>query len=1021
MRTVRSTDPAAVALPETAIPEQPRQVLRRGVTGEEFEFCGWSIRAGDLPLVDRHGRQCVRVAGSGEGPPVRVSIELAGRVVATGALDAPRLHVPEVRSAVDAALVLEAASGETLRWPLRIEPQRKWRVFVVHHSHLDIGYTDLQGTVLRHHLAYLDHALELAAATDDWPDDARFRWNVESLLPLRRWLAVRPEPACDELSERLRSGRFEVCALPYGVHGEALSVDELGWLLRPVDELRDARGYAIVSAMQTDVPGAPLGLPAALADAGIRYLAVAHNYAGRAAPYLTGGFELPRLFYWASPAGSRVLVWRTDSPHGVAYLEGNLLGLADSFELAGELLPEYLAALASRGLPYGQECVALGIPPELELESAPYPHDVLHLRVQGLLADNAPPSLVPAEVVRAWNERWAYPQLRLATNAEFFTEAEARLGDRLETFTGDWTDWWADGLGSGARANGFNRRAQAEVRTGQSLNVLADTLDDAAAGWSADAERAYEAIGMFDEHTWGAAHPDEDAIDGRRSGLLQWQSKASLAVAALDLAGSLVERGAARLAAQVPAASLLVVNPASFARSDVVRMFMPAHRVGEHAALRDEATGADVPLALEPGPPGRNRPQGVVLTFVARDVPALGFRRYMLTDGTNGPGPARTGATTLENEHYLVELDLDRGCVGRIVDRELGLELVDSGSPFGFGQYVYDRYAGSLSATLRVGGRPAPGAGPTLDGEAFLDSRTVARDATVTERVSTPIEERVTLSLTGAGTTRLELTLRLVRGVRRLELEYRLDKTAGLAKESVYFTFPFAIADPEVLFEVTGGVDRPGARLPGSPAHMQAVRHWAALGGDTVSVALGTLEAPLIEVGSVFMPYPPYAPTAGDVRGGTLVAWAMNNVWDTNFARSQAGETRFAFAVASAAGDARALGVQTGAALTRPLVGIVGSGGGFDSPVGSLCTVDHPAVEVTHLAASRRGHDLVAFVHSLAPDAVDVRVDFPALDVDRVSLGTFLEQNERDVTNRGGAHVRLRPGDYVSLAVDRRR
>src|SRR5690349_15799189 len=179
---------ATVELPETAIPEQPREILRQGATGEEFEFCGWSIRAGDLPLFDRQGRQCIRLAVRGDGPAVRVSIEDDGRVVATGTLEERRLFVAEVRSAVDAYLVLQAATGETLRRPLRIEPQRKWRVFVVHHSHLDIGYTDLQSTVLRHHLGYLDHAIELASATDDWPDDARFRWNVESLLPLQRWL-----------------------------------------------------------------------------------------------------------------------------------------------------------------------------------------------------------------------------------------------------------------------------------------------------------------------------------------------------------------------------------------------------------------------------------------------------------------------------------------------------------------------------------------------------------------------------------------------------------------------------------------------------------------------------------------------------------------------------------------------------------------------------------------------------------------------------------------------------------------
>jgi len=79
-------------------------------------------------------------------------------------------------------------------------------------------------------------------------------------------------------------------------------------------------------------------------------------------------------------------------------------------------------------------------------------------------------------IVRAWNEQWAYPQLRLATNREFFAEAEERYGSELATYHGDWTDWWADGIGSGARPLGFNRRAQTELGTAQTLHSLAGAL-----------------------------------------------------------------------------------------------------------------------------------------------------------------------------------------------------------------------------------------------------------------------------------------------------------------------------------------------------------------------------------------------------------------------------------------------------------------------------------------------------------------------------------------------------------------
>jgi hypothetical protein len=186
----------------------------------------------------------------------------------------------------------------------------------------------------------------------------------------------------------------------------------------------------------------------------------------------------------------------------------------------------------------------------------PYPYDVLHLRVQGAFSDNASPSIVPAGIVREWNEKWAYPQLRLATNSEFFTEAEERLAGSIETYSGDWTDWWVDGIGSGARHLGFNRRAQADVRTAQTLHTLADTLtDDGADPWN-EIDEAYESMALFDEHTWGAANPWMDGLERRESGALQWERKAGFARDAYEKSNALVMSGVHRLSGDVPVSVL---------------------------------------------------------------------------------------------------------------------------------------------------------------------------------------------------------------------------------------------------------------------------------------------------------------------------------------------------------------------------------------------------------------------------------------------------------------------------------
>ena len=448
-------------------------------------------------------------------------------------------------------------------------------------------------------------------------------------------------------------------------------------------------------------------------------------------------------------------------------------------------------------------------------------------------------------------------------------------------------------------------------------------------------------MSLFDEHTWGAAHPGGDALDAGavRSAAVAVEGGPGLSCARLLALTRRARRSQARVArsGRDGCDRFRARRQRVLVRARRRERLLPDHRFGNGSsfALRDEAAGVELPIALEPGRSGSNRPQGRVLSFVARDVPPLGFRRYALVAGNGGAQPVRGAESTLENEHYVVELDLDEGCVTRLFDRELALDLVDAGSPFGFGQYVYDRYTGSLSGTLRLpegGVRPAAGGTPSLDGRAFLESRALGGGATVLERATTQVEERITLRLVGEGATPLEVTFRLVHGVRRLDIEYRLGKTSSAPKEGVYFAFPFALEEPEVLFEMTGGVDRPQSRVPGSASHMQVVRHWAALGNAKASVALGTLEASLLEVGNIYLPYPPYRATLDETRAGTLVAWAINNVWDTNFVLSQAGEARFRFAVASAAGDSRQLGMRASAALVRPLLGIFGA----ERPVSGL-------------------------------------------------------------------------------------
>src|SRR5262249_8292267 len=142
--------------------------------------------------------------------------------------------------------------------------------------------------------------------------------------------------------------------------------------------------------------------------------------------------------------------------------------------------------------------------------------------------------------------------------------------------------------------------------------------------------RAIQAsLALFDEHTWGAADPWGDEMDGLSSGRRQWAWKAARAhdaheraEALLDDARFLVGTRVGRSRAAV--AGVAVINPSGWPRTGVVAAFVPDSVVPVEVPLevRDGRTGEV--LATEEAPPENeeHRAAGRVLRFEVADVPA---------------------------------------------------------------------------------------------------------------------------------------------------------------------------------------------------------------------------------------------------------------------------------------------------------------------------------------------------------------------------------------------------------------
>jgi hypothetical protein len=963
----------------------------------------------------------------------------AGSVVPTELIEGPagsaRVLVPAVTEPTKLTFELPRLGSSVIS--IRLLPVREWSIHLVHHSHLDIGYTDPQGTVLREHVAYLDSCLQLTRRTRDWPEPARFRWAVESLWSFEQWARARPAEQVEEFIERVRDGHIELTVLPYNLHTDACSTDELHELLRLAQQVRRRYGIEMPVAMQTDVPGAVVGLPAALAQLDVRYLSVAHNWAGRSVPHLVGGQHLPRLFRWSTPAGESVVVWMTDSPHGLAYLEGPVLGFSTSYEMVDDLLPAYLTSLATRPYPFPPGAFGWHGP---AVDREPYPWDVLHLRVHGHFGDNAPPRAIHSEIVRRWNQMWTYPRLRLSTNADFFRDAEARVGDQLRTFTGDWGDWWVEGVGSGAQAQALTRRAQSLITDAQTVSSVSRMLGGhGVPDEDEHSRRVYASISLFNEHTWGAADPWTDADDGRESGEQQWHWKSYYGVAARDDAMTFLDHATARLGAELHEAkdtelTCYAVNTAGFARSSTVSVFVPESRVALDVPLvvRDGRTGETLPSETVPQTNPVHRDAGRFVRVHVPAVPPVGTVRLDVhrAPTEHAVTESRDDPLVLENEHLRVRVDLGRSCVASIVDKATGREIVDQEALVGFNGYLYDTYASAGGYNHQANKMSVS------DELELLGSRSLARPAALLERTSTPVEERLVYEFAAAGLRWARVTLVLPRDAARLEIENRYAKPSTMTKESAYLAFPVRVAEPTVRYDVTGGLTGPGLpHVPGAPQHMRAVRNWVSFENADIAVAWVTRDAPLVQPQVVALPYAPFPDSMSPRQPATVYSWVHNNLWDTNFPSRQGFEMSFRYAVGvRRAGEqisSAALASRTATELTNPMVAVIATGGAGDPgqprvAERSLLRLDDDRVRLVSVTGVRRDPDTtpggdrscLVKLQSYAEERIVVRLrtDFAVV---RASTSTYLGDRRKDLdVVDGGVDVAIPPLGTIAVLLD---
>lgn len=550
------------------------------------------------------------------------------------------LSAPPVSNPTSAKLDIEIAGQAVLSRVVTREPVRPYQIFLLPHSHNDIGYTALQADVVTKQNSNIETGLRLAKATANYPEGARFKWNTEVLWCVDNYLReASPEQKANFIAA-VKAGQIGLDAFYCNILTGLCRPEELLRLMRFATQLEDLCGVRIESAMISDVPGYTWSTVTAMAQAGVKYFSFAPNYFDRMGGTMKEWQNRP--FWWKGPDGrSRVLCWCPSRGYALGHIIGD-------GEAIARFIPDYLE----------------------ELKTNSYPYDITHLR-WNVHGDNGSPDEKLADVVRDWNSRYASPRLIISTTADAFRAFEQRYGDKLPEFSGDYTPYWEDGAASSAFETALNRATGERLTQAEALWAIRSP-----GPFPADAfNEAWRNVLLYSEHTWGAhnsiSQPDLPFVRD------QWKVKQAFALDADRQSHQLLDQALGERS-QVTPNAVQIYNTSSWERTDLVTLNRELSPLGDRV-LDDK--GRMVPS---------QRLSTGELAFLASDVPPFSSQRFFVIPGPRpSEGSVTAAASSLSSPDYLVKLDPTTGGIKSLVARKSGRELVSPTGRTGLNDFFY--------------------------------------------------------------------------------------------------------------------------------------------------------------------------------------------------------------------------------------------------------------------------------------------------------------------------------------------
>lgn len=758
---------------------------------------------------------------------------------------------------------------------------RKWQVYVIHHSHTDIGYTDLQEKIMYNHIDYIRSAVKM---TEEVPE---FRWNCETYYCVEKFLEEVDEEERKAFIERIKANGI-------GLSATYLNFTDLvdkAVLTKRTKEMVDYfKQYElpVKVAMNADINGISLGALDALLDNDIEFLYMnIHCHHGMYPLY-----QNQKPYYWKNKAGKQLLVWS-----GEHYNLGNALGLVPN-KHANFMTQNYFAgakpktpveSLKDNLYAYLKECA-----------DNDYPYDFIPTSVSGVFSDNAPPNMDILTMIQEFNKAYGDEvEIRMVTVAELYEAIRDRLGE-IPTYEGDLTDWWAHGVGSTPYPVKHYKDAQRMYHLCERLDPEHKVMKEQ---FVRDAE---DNLLVYSEHTWGHSSTITNPYDTMVQNLdIRKNSYASKAheAAAKNLNRILHSRGD-KLRYYDRDGKIKAINTSDRVGKKVVEFYIEVWGYDDVEVV-ELATGKVMNTQIS------SHPRGVLISFIDdfnafeekvytfKEVPKVALKNnsrvaYMgserVKDIINSYDPVTyTLPYQIESDYFRIRYEMGKGVTSfynKVEEREM---LKEGDAKFFTPIYENTEIRTDIYEERRLLGRNIRG----------LHAKKYIGELTEVKLIDNgKVFKTIELIYKLEGTYFSSVVIRMYNELPKIEFKYKIAKTLSEDIENILLPLTLDLPGRTLYMDKSDVTFKPGVdQLPGTCMEYYLIDNGLVYETEKNSILIQTKDAPMIYMGELKHHPILLCDNKEENNQRDVYSWIMNNIWETNFKMDLSGITEFCYSL----------------------------------------------------------------------------------------------------------------------------